>query len=137
MRNLIHGLLGAILLLWASAGAQGATARAPDADYPYRMYGRAPVDRVLADLNRAARHMRFMSEDEMLRINRARDRIAVLQNKWERGHFDREQLDGLIASLRIVIDRNRLHPRDRRILLADVERLRRLRERYEREFRYR
>jgi hypothetical protein len=136
MRRLIHTILiaGAFLVLGCTANAQ----RRPDSrDDPYRAYGRGPLDRVRADLNRAARDMNYLSEGEIRRFNRVRDRIAEFQGNWERGRFDREALDEVINGLNGVIDRSHLRPRDRDVLTDDLARLRQLREEHGRGFRYR
>ncbi|HYL77940.1 MAG TPA: hypothetical protein VEU96_27250 [Bryobacteraceae bacterium] len=136
MRSLLHKSLAAatFLLLACSANAQY---RDRYRDDPYRTYGRGPLDRVRADLNRAASNMNYLSEAEMRRFNRVQARIAEFQAHWERGVFDRSDLDDIIVSLRGVVDRNRLRPRDRDTLMNDIGRLRALREGYDRGFRYR
>jgi len=138
MSRLIHRLVvgGALLVIGGAANAQP-PGRYDPRDNPYHTYGREPLDRVRGDLNRAARNLNYLSEGEMRRFDRVRERIAEFQRKWERGRFDREDLDEVIAGLNGLIERNRLRPRDREILMDDVERLRHLRERYDREFRHR
>ena len=85
--------------------------------------GREPLDRVRMDLERAARDMRYLSRDDMKRINKVREEIGEFQRKWERGRFDRRELDDVINSLQNVVGRNRLHPRDRDLLLNDLAQL--------------
>ena len=91
--------------------------------------GREPLDRVRMDLERAARDMRYLSRDDMKRIDKVREEIGEFQRKWERGRFDRGELDDVINSLQKVIGRNRLHPRDRDVLLNDLALLRDFRSR--------
>ena len=87
-------------------------------------YRREPLDEVRADLDRASRDMHYLSRSEMNRFNKVRHEIGEFQHKWERGKFDRRQLDDVIRSLDQVVNRNRLHPRDRDLLLNDIARLR-------------
>jgi hypothetical protein len=91
--------------------------------------GREPLDRVRADLERAMRDSRYLSRDDMKRMDKVRQEINQFQNKWERGRFDRHELDDVINSLQKVIDRNRLDPRDRNMLLNDSAQLREFRSR--------
>ena len=94
-------------------------------DRPYDgRYRREPLDEVRADLDRAARDMNYLSRPEMNRFNKVRHEIGEFQRKWERGKFDRRELDDVIRSLDQVVNRNRLHPRDRDLLLNDIARLR-------------
>ena len=93
-------------------------------------YQREPLDRVRADLDRAARDLYYLSGGEMRRFNKVREEIAEFQQKWERGRYDRHEMDEVIGSLQRVVDRNRLEPRDRDLLLNDLSRLRDLRARY-------
>ena len=87
-------------------------------------YRREPLDEVRADLDRAARDMYYLSRSEMNRFNKVRHEIGEFQRKWERGKFNRRELDDVIRSLDQVVNRNRLHPRDRDLLLNDIARLR-------------
>ena len=94
-------------------------------DRPYDgRYRREPLDEVRADLDRAARDMNYLSRPEMNRFNKVRHEIGEFQRKWERGKLDRRDLDDVIRSLDQVVNRNRLHPRDRDLLLNDIARLR-------------
>jgi hypothetical protein len=115
---LIRSLLGSGLLLF------GLTANAQD----YRG-GREPLDRVRADLDRAAADVGYLSRGEMSRFNHARQEIAEFQNKWNRGFFDRHELDDVIGSLQHVVNSNRLRYQDRDILSDDLARLRDIRAR--------
>ena len=99
-------------------------------------YQREPLDRVRADLDRAARDLYYLSGSEMRRFNKVREEIAEFQQKWERGRYDRHEMDDVIGSLQRVVDRNRLEPRDRDMLLNDLGRLRDLRARYSDQSRY-
>lgn len=96
--------------------------------YDYRS-GREPLDRVRADLDRAAADVGYLSRGEMSRFNHAREEIAEFQSKWNRGFFDRHELDDVIGSLQHVVNSNRLRYQDRDILIGDLERLREVRAR--------
>lgn len=109
-----------LLALTASAIAQPR--------YDYR-WGREPLDRVRADLDRAARDMHYLTGSEARRFARAQEEIREFQEKWNRGRFDRGELDDVIGSLQRVVDSNRLRPRDRDLLLDDLARLRDIRAR--------
>ncbi|MDQ6758939.1 MAG: hypothetical protein M3Z32_03605 [Acidobacteriota bacterium] len=86
--------------------------------------GREPLDRVRADLDRAARDMRYLSGGDFRRFDHARQEIREFQEKWERGRFDRHELDDVIGSLQSVVRSNRIRPRHRDLLMDDLARLR-------------
>jgi hypothetical protein len=129
MPKLSHILFAAAALIMI---APDMNAQYRDRDDRYRTYGREPLDRVRADLNRAERDLNYLSQDEMRRFRIVRDRIFEFQRNWERGRFDREALNETIRGLDSIIDRYRLRPRDRDLLADDVSRLRDMRERYDR-----
>ena len=108
----------------------GFAATAQERDH-YRNWGREAMEQVRDDLNRAARDIGYLSEEESRRFRRVREAIFEFQRDWEQGRFDREALNDAIRNLQGVIERNRLQPRDRDYLTEDVARLRRIRERYE------
>lgn len=117
----VQGLAAAGLLIFGL----GANAQ-PRYDYGW---GREPLDRVRADLDRSARDMRYLSGGELRRFERAREEIREFQEKWNRGRFDRHELDDVIGSLQKVVNGNRIRPRDRDFLLNDLARLREIRSR--------
>lgn len=126
MRNRLKGALALALALAGGAAAQDR--RYGDRGYGDRRYEdrgqREPLDRVRADLDRAARDMRYLSDSEYRRFNKVREEIGEFQRKWERGQFSKGELNDVIASLQRVVDKNRLHARDRDLLLDDLARLR-------------
>jgi hypothetical protein len=133
MQKLSQFLCGAAALLMIAGVANAQPPRdRDDRDDRYRSYGRESLDRVRADLDRAGRDMNYLSEDERRRFSRVRDRISEFQRDWERGRFDREALNETIRGLESIIERSRLHARDRDTLARDVSQLREMRERYER-----
>jgi hypothetical protein len=113
-------LAAGLLLLGFGANAQ------PRYDYGW---GREPLDRVRADLDRAARDVRYLSGGDFRRFEHARQEIREFQEKWNRGKFDHHELDDVIGSLQSVVRSNRIRPRDREILMNDLERLREIRSR--------
>jgi len=133
MPKLFHLFVGAAALLWIAAAANSQPQRYDgDRDDRYSRYGREPLDRVRADLNRAERDLNYLSEDEMRRFRRVREGIVDFQRNWERGRFDREALNQTIRGLESLVERSRLRPRDRDLLADDARRLREMRERNDR-----
>jgi hypothetical protein len=126
MKNLWFLAAALLLLLGVNAVAQ----RYGD-DYYYKHWGREPLDHVRGDLNRAERDLVYLSGDEMRRFRHTRDGINDFQHDWERGHFDRHALDEAIGGLNALVEKSRLHERDRDILADDLHRLRDLRDRWE------
>ena len=116
----INTILAGLILFGFGANAQPR--------YDYR-WGRKPLERVRADLDRAARDMGYLSGGDFRRFDRARQEIREFQEKWNRGRFDRHELDDVIGSLQGVVRSNRIRPRDRDILMNDLERLREIRSR--------
>ena len=129
MQKLSHIIFAAAALLLI---APGVNAQYRDRDDRYRTYGREPLDRVRADLNRAERDLTYLSQDELRRFRIVRERIFEFQRNWERGRYDREALNGTIRGLENIIERYRLRPRDKDLLVDDVSRLREMRDRHER-----
>jgi hypothetical protein len=131
MRSLFVTSAAVIGFLLMGLGAQ-AQDRYRDDDRYYRddRYRPEPLNRVRADLNRASRDMGYLSRSEFHRVEHANEEIGEFQRKWERGHFDKGELDDVIGSLQKVVDKNRLEPRDRDLLVDDLFRLRDFRARY-------
>ena len=123
----------ALLMVWGV----NATAQRRGDDYYYRNWGHGPLERVRGDLNRAERNLSYLSDDEMRRFRHIREAINDFQRDWQRGHYDGRALDETIGGLHALVDRSRLHERDRDILADDLQRLRELRNRWERRERYR
>lgn len=118
---LTRGLIGAGLVCFGL----GAKAQ-PRYDYGW---GREPLDRVRADLDRSARDVGYLSRSEAHRIGHANEEIREFQEKWNRGRFDRGELNDVIGSLQHVVNSNRLRPRDRDMLIDDLAQLRDIRAR--------
>lgn len=110
----------------------GRPAAAQPRDPRYVEFGRETLAHVQHDLVRAERDLRYLSVEESRHFNVARDRVREFDRKWERGRFDREDLNEAIGSLARLVERDHLRPRDRDLLADDLHRLREMREHYER-----
>ena len=91
----------------------------------------ALIDRVHGDLNRgyAAWHLGGGDRD---RLTHAEHQLRDFAKHWQRGKFDKGNLDDAIAAIQHVLDNNHLSGRERDALWSDVEELRRMREAYDR-----
>ena len=127
--KLINSLnIAAIVLM-----AFGLTAQAQFA--PESRYGPGAVsslvDRVHSDLDHAYEGFRFSNGDRD-RLNHAEKELRDFATKWDRGSFDKGELDDAISSVQHVLDNNHLPHVDRDALSADVNQLREMREAYDR-----
>jgi len=86
-------------------------------------------ERVRQDLDHV-QEVAFSGADED-RIVETKQRLDDLQRKHAEGRFDQPELDETIASLRRVVDDNRLSKRDREMLTDDLDRMRDYREHHE------
>jgi hypothetical protein len=91
----------------------------------------ALVHRVHADLNHAYGGFRFTHSDRN-RLNHAEKELRDFAMKWNRGNFDKGELDDAISSLQHVLDNNHLPVVDRDALSSDANQLRNMREAYDR-----
>jgi hypothetical protein len=91
----------------------------------------ALVDRVHDDLNHAYSTGHF-SDSDRDRLNNAEKKLRDFAQKWSKGKFDKGELDEAIGAVQHVLDNNRLQGRERDALSDDVNRLRRMREAYDR-----
>ena len=89
------------------------------------------IDRVHEDLNHSYEGWHFSSGDRK-RLNDAEHNLRDFAKKWERGKFDKGELDEAIGSIQHVLDNNHLPQRDRAALDADIGQLRAMREAYDR-----
>jgi hypothetical protein len=89
------------------------------------------VGRVHVDLNHAYGGFHFTSGDRD-RLNHAEKELRDFSMKWNRGSFEKDELDDAIASVQHVLDNNHLPVVDRDSLSSDVSQLRRMREAYDR-----
>jgi len=91
----------------------------------------ALIDRVHEDLNRGYATWHLSGGDRG-RLDHAERELREFAVHWERGRFDKPNLDDAIGSIQHVIDNNHLNGRERDRLWEDVTRLRRMREAYDR-----
>jgi len=88
------------------------------------------IDRVHSDLNRAYGVWQFSGGDRH-RLDRAEKELREFAGKWNRGRFDKGELDDAISGIQHVVDNNRMPPREREALNDDANQLRGLREAYD------
>ena len=91
----------------------------------------ALADRVHEDLNHAYGVWHF-SDSDRDRLNNAEKQLREFAQKWNKGRFDKGELDEAIAGVQHVLDNNRLPDRERDALSSDVAQLRGMREAYNR-----
>ncbi len=89
------------------------------------------VDQVHLDLNRSYGTFHFTSGDRN-RLNDAEKKLRDFSLKWERGSFDKGELDDAISRIQHVLDNNHLPLEGRDALSADVNQLQRMRDAYNR-----
>lgn len=129
---ILKRIIEVVLSVCLIAAFCGSVTNAQPRDDRYRMFGREALDRIRGDLGRAERNLRYISEPEMRRFYAIRDRLGNFQRNWERGRYDRGDLDATIGNLNVLVDRGHLHRVDRDILADDLSRLRDLRARMDR-----
>jgi len=128
MKQIQSMVFGAALLLGLGLAAQAQFAPA----VPYEAESVSNlVDRVHVDLNRAYTSFHFTHGDRD-RLNDAEKELRDFSLKWDRGNFDKGELDDAIGRVQHVLDNNHLPPGDRDALSSDVNQLRRMREAYDR-----
>jgi hypothetical protein len=91
----------------------------------------ALIDRVHLDLNHAYVEWQFPGPDRD-RLNKAEKQLREFAQKWRNAKFDKGELNDAIGSIQHVLDINRLPVESRDALSGDVERLRQIREAYDR-----
>ena len=133
MKRILTLLAAASLFLafTDTAAAQPRPRYQDNRDDRYHSFGRGTLDRVRADLGRAERGLHYISPPDMRRFMNIREGLANFQRSWERGHYNRPELDQAIANLHALVERGRLHPRDRDMLAGDLRELRGLQRRME------
>jgi len=91
----------------------------------------ALVDKVHEDLNRgyAVWHLSGGDKD---RLTHAEHQLRDFEKHWRDGKFDKGNLDDSISAIQHVLDNNHLNGHERDELFGDVERLRQMREAYDR-----
>ncbi len=89
------------------------------------------IDKVHVDLNHAYGAWHFTSGDRK-RLDNAEKQLRDFSKKWNRGKFDKGELDEAISSIQHVLDNNHMPPADRDAVDTDVAQLRSMREAYDR-----
>jgi len=88
------------------------------------------VDRVHTDLDHAYGIHHF-SGDDRERLNHAEKELREFAQKWDRGKFDKGQLDDAIGAIQHTLDNNKMPPESRDAISYDVSQLRKMREAYD------
>jgi hypothetical protein len=129
MQRSVNGALitGALLIFGTLAQAQ----YGPRERYQPRSVS-GLVDRVHEDLNRSYERGWRFTQGERKRLDHAEHELRDFAKQWDRGRFDKGELDEAIASIQHVVDNNHLPPRQRDALYDDLEQLRGMREAYNR-----
>ncbi len=99
-----------------------------DEGYSYG-YGRNSlylVDRVMSDLDQAARRAR-LDDHEVDHFNEVARNLQEFQSRWARGKFDAGKLDKAIHNLEHLAEADRVRGRDRDMLSRDLYDLRQFR----------
>ena len=91
----------------------------------------ALVDRVHLDLGHAYGTRHFSGGDRD-RLNHAEKELREFSQKWQRGKFDKGQLDDAIGAIQHVLDNNKMPRGERDAVADDVSQLRGMREAYNR-----
>jgi hypothetical protein len=126
----VLGLLLAGVSLVAMASVARAQFGPPNGRYQPQSIS-ALIARVHEDLNHgyAVWHLSHGDRD---RLTHAERQLRDFAKHWERGKFDKRNLDGAIGAVQHVLNDNHLAGRERDALFNDVEELRRMREAYDR-----
>lgn len=91
----------------------------------------ALIDRVHEDLNHAYGVWHF-SDSDRDRLNNAEKQLREFAQKWDKGKFDKGELDDAVGAIQHVLDNNKLPADGRDALSDDVTQLRRMRDAYDR-----
>jgi hypothetical protein len=91
----------------------------------------ALVEKVNIDLNRGYNQWHLSNGDQK-RLNKAEERLREFARDWNQARFNKGLLDASISDVQHVLDKNHLYGRERDALWNDVERLRNMREAYDR-----
>jgi hypothetical protein len=91
----------------------------------------ALVEKVNVDLNRGYNQWN-LSKGDQKRLNKAEERLREFARDWNQAKFNKGLLDASISDVQHVLDKNHLYGRERDALWNDVERLRNMREAYDR-----
>jgi hypothetical protein len=89
------------------------------------------IDHVHDDLNRAYSSWQFSNRDRK-NLDHAEHQLQDFASKWERGRFNKGELDDSISAIRHVVENNHMPQGNREALIDDLGRLRSMREAYDR-----
>ena len=95
-----------------------------------RFYRGRLFERVRTDLDRVE-DKTFPFTGDRARLNRTKLELNELQSKFDAGRYDEREANEVIEALQAVVNENRLRPRDRDILIDDLNRMREFRVRHE------
>jgi len=84
---------------------------------------RGLFDRVRSDLDRAGSY-RYASRADQKRFDEARRELFDFESRFDRGRYDRHELDQAISRIEKVVSHNSLDPRSRAALEDDLRRMR-------------
>ena len=112
-------ILTALFSALVAAGA--ATAQYPDR--PYARRDRALFDRVRMDLDHASAYP-YASRADRKRFDEARRELFDFESRFDRGRYNKHELNEAIDRVERVVSHNSLDPRDRGALADDVRRMR-------------
>ncbi|MEO8127039.1 MAG: hypothetical protein ABJF23_09240 [Bryobacteraceae bacterium] len=129
--KMLAGLLAAAVLTGSAAMAQyprdyRGDDRGYNRGYERRDGGFNVIRAVQSDLERAASRGR-MSGKERNRIDQALRKLNDFERDLSRGRFDRHDLDKAIQKVDEVVRSRDIDPRERNILVGDLNRLREFR----------
>ena len=129
MGRILKAMLFGALLMSLTAAVQ-AQYGPPGGPYrPDRVS--ALVEKVHTDLNRGYNQWN-LAKDDQKRLNKAEERLREFARDWQRANFNRGALDASISDIQRVLDKNHLYGRERDALWNDIERLRQMRQEYDR-----
>lgn len=123
MRRFFSAILLASSLFGAAAYGQYRYGYTDRYSYDGSRRDRALFDRVRSDLDRAGRYQ-YASRGDLKRFDEARRELFDFESRFDRGRYDRHQLDEAISKVQHVVDRNSLDPRDRGALAEDLRLMR-------------
>jgi hypothetical protein len=116
----------ALLLLFAGGPQLFAQWRGDrdDHDRGHGYGGGDPVNRAMADLQRASRGYGYMDHGDRKHVDSAIHNLQRFQANSGSGRFDKDRLDGAISDIQHLVDSNRVNGRDRQVLSNDLAALR-------------
>lgn len=126
MKSILAELVGLGLLLFsAAASAETATSPAQNAFFSPDQYRltHSMFDQLRADLYQAQTDAYPDDLAANPRFNAAHSQLGALERKWDQGEFDSLEMAKTISALQLIVNDNRLMPRDRDALSADLSRL--------------